>query len=114
MNDEEKRILKLEYKVEQIKEDVSEIKEDVKAINNLCVELNRLSTELKISNENMSQSLKKMDDDRPQQRLGKLEIEFDELKKQVNDDKEQRRKYTYWMITAVLGTIITALLGLIL
>ena len=114
MNDEEKRILKLEYQVEQIQEDVKEIKEDVKAINDLCIELNRLTTELKISNENMSKSLKKMDDDKPQQRLGRLEIEFNELKKQANDDREQRRKYIYWMITAVLGTIITTLLGLIL
>ena len=114
MNDEEKRILKLEYKVEQIQEDVAEIKEDVKAINNLCIELNRLTTELKISNENMNQSLKKLDDDKPQQRLSRLEIEFNEFKKQVNDDKEQHKKYTYWIVTAVLGTIITALLGLIL
>lgn len=114
MNDEERRITKLECKVEQIQSDVVEIKNDVKAINNLCVELNRLSSELKVSNDNMTRSLKRMNDDKPQQRLAKLEIEFNNFKKQIQDDNNQRRKYIYWLVTAVGGAIITAIMALIL
>lgn len=113
-NDDERRVTRLEIEMDKVREDVCEIKDDVKSINKLCIELNRLSAELKTSNDNMERALKKMSDDRPQQRLAKLEIEFNELKKQVQDDKEQRRKYTYWIITAIGGAIITAIMALIL
>lgn len=105
---------KLEVEVEIIKHDVKVLTNDVISLNDLCKQLGDLTNELKINTQTNKQILESIKSEHPAKRIGRIEIELENLKKEFEEDRNSRKKYSYWFFTTILGAIITAVLALIL
>ena len=111
---EKDELKKLEVEVEIIKHDVKVLTNDVTSLNDLCKQLGDLTNELKINTQTNKQILESIKSEHPAKRIGKVELELESLKKEFEEDRAERKKYTYWIVTSVFGAVITAVLALIL
>lgn len=57
----DERVVKLEVKVENIREDITELKDDVKTVRDICDGLKDLTTELNVTNKTNSQIIEKLE-----------------------------------------------------
>lgn len=113
MNQDEK-IIELKTEVEIIKHDVKTLTDEVVSLNDLCKQLGDLTNELKINTQTNKQILESIKSEHPAKRIGKVEMELESLKKEFEEDKATRKKYSYFVITSIAGAIITAILSLVL
>lgn len=111
---EQDELKKLEVEVEIIKHDMKVLTNDVTSLNDLCKQLGDLTNELKINTQTNKQILESIKSEHPAKRIGKVEMELESLKKEFEEDKATRKKYSYFVITSIAGAIITAILSLVL
>lgn len=103
MSEEQERIIKLEAEVGNIKEDIKELKKNQK-------DYNEDNVELKININNLVNSMQVTNE-----KLDKLCNSFETKEKEDNkDSKEVTKLIRNTIITGVTGTIIGAILALIL